>query len=154
MEIKFHTMIQRIQSIFLLLAAACAFCLFAFPFGTTEAPVTDSTIYADSVYNIQDNIALLALFCVAGGLAFISIFLFNNRKTQLLLGRLAIIANIIGFVMVIIFYINSAGELRNVDDNENIIGFSLPIAFLVFAFLAQRYISKDEKLVDSMDRLR
>lgn len=146
-------MIQRIQSIFLLLAAACAFCLFAFPFGTTESPVENS-IYADSTYNINDSVALLALFCIAGGLAFISIFLFNNRKTQLLLGRFAIIANIIGFIMVIVFYINSAEVLQNVDDNENIIGFSLPIAFLVFAFLAQRFISKDEKLVDSMDRLR
>jgi len=147
-------MIQRIQSIFLLLAAACAFCLFAFPFGTTEAPVANSTIYNDGVYNIQDSVALLALFCVAGGLAFISIFLFKNRKTQLLMGRLAIIANIIGFVMVIIFYMNSAPELKDIQDSENLIGFSLPIAFLVFAFLSQRYISKDDKLVGSMDRLR
>ncbi len=146
-------MIQRIQSIFLLLAAACAFCLFAFPFGTTETEVAQ-TIYADGIYNIQDSVALLALFCVAGGLAFISIFLFNNRKTQLLLGRLAIIANIIGFVMVIVFYMNSVEQLGDVNDSENIIGFSLPIAFLVFAFLAQRFINKDEKLVDSMDRLR
>lgn len=146
-------MIQRIQSIFLLLAAACAFCLFAFPFGTTDTAVSDS-IYSDSVYNIQDSVALLALFCVAGGLAFVSIFLFNNRKTQLLVGRLAMVANIIGFVMVLVFYINSAEVLEGVDDQENIIGFSLPIAFLVFAFLAQHYINKDEKLVGSMDRLR
>ncbi len=147
-------MIQRIQSIFLVLAAACAFCLFAFPFGTTESPVADNTIYADGVYNIHDSVALLALFCVAGGLAFISIFLFKNRKTQLLLGRLAIIANIIGFVMVIVFYINNSSTLKEGQDQENIIGFALPLAFLVFAFLAQRAISKDDKLVDSMDRLR
>jgi len=147
-------MIQRIQSIFLLLAAACAFCLFAFPFGTTASPVSNSEIYSDGVYNIQDNIALLALFCIAGGLAFISIFLFKNRKTQLLLGRLAIIANIIGFVMVIVFYMNSAEGLTEGQDQENIIGFSLPIAFLVFAFLALRFIGKDDKLVKSMDRLR
>ncbi|MFT5166484.1 MAG: glucan phosphoethanolaminetransferase (alkaline phosphatase superfamily) [Saprospiraceae bacterium] len=147
-------MIQRIQSIFLLLAAACAFCLFAFPFGTTESPVIDSSIYDDGIYNIQDSVALLALFCVAGGLTFISIFLFKNRRTQLLLGRLAIIANIIGFIMVLIFYFNNASELQNINDEENVIGFSLPIAFLVFAFLSQWYINKDEKLVSSMDRLR
>jgi glucan phosphoethanolaminetransferase (alkaline phosphatase superfamily) len=147
-------MIQRIQSIFLLLATACAFSLFGFPFGTTESPVANSSIYNDAIYNIQDSAALLALFCIAGGLAFISIFLFNNRRTQLLLGRLAIIANIIGFIMVLIFYFNNASELQGINDEENIIGLSLPIAFLVFAFLSQWYINKDEKLVSSMDRLR
>jgi peptidoglycan/LPS O-acetylase OafA/YrhL len=147
-------MIQRIQSIFLFLAAACAFALFAFPFGTTESAVTGSEIYNDGVYDIQDNIALLALFCIAGGLAFISIFMFKNRRTQLLLGRFAIIANIIGFILVLVFYFNNAGELQGVDDQENILGFSLPIAFLVFAFLAQRAINKDDQLVRSSDRLR
>ncbi len=147
-------MIQRIQSLFLLLAAACAFCLFAFPFGTTSSPVADNTLYQDAEYNIMDSPALLGLFCVAGGLAFISIFLFNNRKTQIMLGRFAIIANIIGFVLVIVFYINNSEGLSPGQDQENIVGFSLPVAFLVFAFLALRFISKDEKLVDSMDRLR
>ncbi len=147
-------MIQRIQSIFLLLAAACAFCLFAFPFGTTPSPVESSELYKDGVYDINDSIALLALFCIAGGLAFISIFLFKNRKSQLLLGRLAIIANIIGFIMVIVFYMNNSAGLQEGEDSENIIGFSLPIAFLVFALLAQYYINKDSKLVSSMDRLR
>jgi hypothetical protein len=147
-------MIQRIQSIFLLLAAVCAFCLFAFPFGTTEAPVADNVLYEDAEYNIMDSPALLALFCIAGGLAFISIFLFNNRKTQIILGRFAVIANILGFILVLIFYFNNSAGLEVGEDQENIIGFSLPIAFLVFAFLALRFISKDDKLVQSMDRLR
>ena len=147
-------MIQRIQSLFLLLAAASAFCLFAVPFGTTASPVADNILYQDAEYNILDSPALLGLFCVAGSLAFISIFLFRNRKIQILLGRFAIIANIIGFVLVLIFYFNNAEGLAVGEDQENIIGFSLPIAFLVFAFLALHYISKDNKLVQSMDRLR
>lgn len=147
-------MIQRIQSLFLLLAAACAFCLFAFPFGTTDSPVADNALYKDGQYNIMDSPALLALFCIAGGLAFISIFLFNNRKVQIMLGRFAVIANVIGFILVIIYYLNNADGLSPGQDQENIIGFSLPIAFLFFAILALRYISKDDKLVQSMDRLR
>ncbi len=147
-------MIQRIQSVFLFLAAACAFALFAVPFGETEGLVANSEIYNDGMYNIQDNVAMLALFCIAGGLAFLSIFLFKNRKTQLLVGRFAIIANIIGFILVIVFYLNNVAELQDVNDEENILGFSLPIVFLVFAFLAQRAINKDDKLVRSSDRLR
>jgi len=94
-------MIQRIQSIFLLLAAAAAFALFAFPFASTPNAVASSEMFADAQYNLSDNIALLILFCLAGGLAFISIFMFKNRKTQLLIGRLAIVANIIGLVLAI-----------------------------------------------------
>ena len=68
--------------------------------------------------------------------------------------RLAMVANIIGFVLVIVFYVQNAAELQQIDDQENYIGFSLPIVFLVLAILAQRAISKDEKLVRSSDRLR
>jgi len=149
-------MIQRIQSIFLLLASASAFALLAVPFGTTTEPVAESAIYMDSVYNIQDNIGLLVLFCVAGALAFASIFMFKNRKSQLIVGRLAIVANIIGFILVIVFYVNNGAELKglSVNDQENYFGFSLPLIFLVFAILAQRAISKDDELVRSSDRLR
>ena len=80
--------------------------------------------------------------------------MFKNRRTQLLLGRFAIIANIIGFILVLVFYFNNAAELQGVNDEENLIGFSLPIAFLAFAFLAQRAINKDDHLVKSSDRLR
>ncbi len=147
-------MIQRIQSIFLLLASASAFSLFAFPFGTTSEPIATSNIYMDGVYNIQDSLGLLVIFCVAGALALISIFMYNNRKTQLLLGRFAIIANVIGFILVIVFYINNAAELEGINDEENYIGLSLPFVFLLFAILAQRAITKDDKLVRSSDRLR
>ncbi len=149
-------MIQRIQSIFLLLAGACAFALFAVPFGTTTEPVAESAIYMDSVYNIQDNMGLLVLFCIAGALALASIFMFKNRKTQLIVGRLAMVANIIGFILVIVFYVNNGAELKalSVDDQENYFGFSLPLIFLIFAILAQRAISKDDELVRSSDRLR
>lgn len=147
-------MIQRIQSIFLLLASASAFALFAVPFGTTAEPVADSVIYADSVYNIQDSMGLLALFCVAGALAFISIFMYKNRKNQLLIGRFAIIANIIGLILVIVFYFNNASGLQEGIDQENYFGLSLPIIFLLFAILSQRAINKDNKLVESSDRLR
>jgi len=147
-------MIQRIQSIFLFLASASAFALFAVPFGTTSGPVAESTIYADSAYNIQDSIGLLVLFCLAGALALISIFLYSNRKTQLLLGRFAMIANIIGLILAVVFYINNAAGLQEGIDQENYFGISLPFIFLLFAILAQRAISKDENLVKSSDRLR
>jgi len=146
-------MIQRIQSIFLLLAAGAAFSLFAFPFATTSEAVQASGIFADASYTLQDNIALLALFCLAGGLAFISIFLFNNRKNQLLVGRLAIIANIIGLVLALILFMQDRDNLGAATPNDGA-GLFMPFVFLLFGLLALRYINKDEKTVRSMDRLR
>jgi len=146
-------MIQRIQTVFLALAAACAFSLFALPFATTSSAISNSALFSDGIFNLQDHVALLALFAVAGGLSLISIFLFKNRKTQLLLGRFSIIANVIGLVAAIVFYMQDADTLGETNPDDGV-GAYLPILFLVFALLAQRGIMKDEKLVDSMDRLR
>ena len=147
-------MIQRIQSIFLFFAAACAFGLFALPFASTSSAVTASQIFADRLFNLQDNIGLLVLFGLAGLLAFVSIFLFKNRKTQLLVGRIAIVANIIGLVMAIVLYYNDSDTIaENVTINDEM-GLYLPLGFLIFGLLAQRFITKDDKLVKSMDRLR
>ena len=146
-------MIQRIQSIFLLLAAAAAFGLFALPFADTAQQVSASALFSDSIFSITDHPVLLALFCIAGGLSFISIFMFRNRKTQLLVGRFAIIANVIGLVFAIILFIQDKDTLGDAVPNDGL-GLYLPLIFLVFGLLAQRYILKDEKLVRSMDRLR
>ena len=146
-------MIQRIQTIFLVLAAACAFGLFALPFATTSADVGSSTLFADGIYNINDNVALLALYGAAGALAAIGIFLFKNRKSQLLVGRLAIIANIIGCILTFWLFFQDRGTLGDANPDDGL-GIFLPVLFLVFAGLALRFISKDEKLVRSMDRLR
>src|SRR5690606_4550224 len=139
-------MIQRIQSIYLLLASACAFALFAVPFGSTPEP-TSSGIYADGVYNLLDSIGLLVLFCAAGALALISIFMFNNRKNQMMVGRLAIMVNVIGILIVIVLYFNQPAALQAIDDQKNYPGLLLPIAFLVFGILALRAKKKDEMLV-------
>ena len=83
-----------------------------------------------------------------------SIFLFNNRKTQLLVARIALIANVIGLVLAMILFFNDkviATSTATVDDG---VGLYLPILFTIFGFLANYFINKDEKLVQSMDRLR
>ena len=146
-------MIQRIQSIFLLLASGAAFGLFGLPFASTTEQVAGSSLFSDSLFSITDHPVLLALFCLAGGLALISIFLFKNRKSQLLLGRLAIVANIIGLVFAIILFIQDKDTLGANSPNDGL-GLYLPLLFLVFGLLAQRFILKDEKLVRGMDRLR
>ena len=147
-------MLQRLQSIFLFLAAASAFALLALPFATTSSQVATSENFADGMYNIQDSPGLLILFLGAGAMVLVSIFLYRNRKNQLLIGRFAIIANVIGLILAFALYYNDSDKIPDTVAISDGFGLYMPLLFLVFALLAQRYINKDEKLVSSMDRLR
>ena len=69
----------------------------------------------------------------------------------MLLGRFGIIANILGIVLVVVFFMQDTAAPAEPNDE---LGIYLPVLFLVFAALAQRGIMKDDKLVKSMDRLR
>ncbi|MCF8245290.1 MAG: DUF4293 domain-containing protein [Saprospiraceae bacterium] len=146
-------MIQRIQSIFLLLAAASGFGVLALPFASTNEGVQSSTLFSDKVYSINDNIGLLVLFAVAGALSIAAIFLFNNRQLQMKIGRIALVSNILGIILAtILFWQDLAGiGTSAVEDG---LGGYLPFLFIIFSALALRAIKKDETLVRSADRLR
>jgi glucan phosphoethanolaminetransferase (alkaline phosphatase superfamily) len=146
-------MIQRIQTIFLLLAAASALCTLLFPFATTENSVTNSALFNDREYSANDNIILILFFALAGLLALISIFQFRRRPLQLKLNIFALIADVLGIVMLIILLIQDDVAMDPDSINDGL-GVYLPLAFLVFGLLAMRFIRKDEELVQSMDRLR
>lgn len=149
-------MIQRIQSIFLALAGALSFGLFGVSFASTGSSVGSSSLFADGMYNLHDNVALLVFFCIAGGLAIVDIFLFRNRPLQIRLGMFAFIANIIGLILGVVLFVQDGIMTEQnagvaVDDG---IGLYLPIVAGVFLLLAIRAIRKDDALVKSADRLR
>lgn len=145
-------MIQRIQSVLLLLAAAAVFALFKLPFGSSDT-IAASALFNDGAFTIQDHVGLLGLFCAAGAIAFISIFLFNNRPLQLKLSRVAIIANIIGIILAAVLFMQDSNAMGAAMPKEEL-GLGLPVLSIIFAAFAIRFINKDEKLVKSMDRLR
>lgn len=146
-------MIQRIQSIFLFLAGGASFGVLGLPFATTEKSQASSTLFADSVFNTQDNIALMVFFGIAGLLAIIDIFMYNNRQLQIRLGMFAFIANIIGLILGIFLFFNDMQSI-NTDNIDDGLGAYLPIVAGILLLFAIRFIRKDEKLVRSADRLR
>ena len=150
---KTGPMIQRIQSLYLLLAAAAGFGLLGLPFASSNEAVSAPSMFADRLYSIQDQIALLVIFSVAAALALAGIFLFNNRSLQMRLAQISFIANFIGLLLAIILFIQDPvmSSATKVDDSW---GLYLPLISLVFLILALRSINKDDKLVRSMDRLR
>jgi len=68
-------MLQRIQSIWLLLASICSFATLKFPFymGTDKTGVPSSTLEA------TDNFLLIIFTVAIGVTALLSIFLYKNR---------------------------------------------------------------------------
>ncbi len=151
-------MIQRIQSIFLLLASGSAFSLFLDPmsfFGVdnTQGLSTESAL-ADGVFNVHDHIIMLVTVILAGAAALLAIFLFKNRRTQMTISRLVIVLSVVIAALAGILF---SMDYNSLTGNTNIeVGFGVisPIMTIVFAALALRFIGKDEKLVKSMDRLR
>lgn len=145
-------MIQRVQTIFLALAAAGIFGVFAVPFATTPE-VYPATFFADADYDAQDHILTIILFALSGLLTAGAIFLFNNRPLQSRITLFGLIANILAIVATVILLMYQSGNVpsEKIDDG---FGVYLPVIAIILSFLAIRFINKDEKLVRSADRLR
>jgi Domain of unknown function (DUF4293) len=146
-------MIQRIQTIYLFLAATAGFGVLALPFASTPEVVQSSALFSDNLFSTSDNIGLLVLFALAGALAIGSIFLFNNRKVQLKISWAALLANLFGFGLAGFLFFQDKARLGSSTVNGGV-GAFLPIAFILFVFLAIKGIKKDESIVKSADRLR
>ncbi|WP_188405845.1 DUF4293 domain-containing protein [Psychroflexus salis] len=83
--------------------------------------------------------------------AFISIFLYKNRKLQFVLGRLNILINFFAIGFFVYSALNLPGEM---EISEKGIGGLIPLVSIVFLALANKAIKKDEDLVKSVDRFR
>jgi small-conductance mechanosensitive channel len=135
-------MLQRIQTLYLLIAAICSGVL---------SSTTYLIVSGDVVIGIIDSLAYLLLFLGSALLSVISIFLYKSRQTQFVLGRLNIILNFILLGLFVYRLLSLPGEPAN---SEKGIGLLLPVFSIVLLALANKAIKKDESLVKSVDRLR
>jgi uncharacterized membrane protein YfcA len=145
-------MIQRIQSIFYLLAGLSFASLFMLPFATSEEPVPN--YMSDQVYNIQDHIIMMGMTIVGIFISLVAIFLYKNRGLQLRFGYLVIIFGIlVPLVAFLLMFTEKTAFNSEIEINEKL-GLFIPVLVILFGFLANRFVKKDDKLVRSMDRLR
>lgn len=143
-------MIQRIQSIFLLLGAGSCFGLFGLPLARTEEAAAAGSLFTDQLFTAQDHWALLLVFGLSGLVMLLDIFLFRNRPLQMRLTLFALLLVVIGSGVSLFFlFTDPAAERAAIA-----VGTFLPLLAIVFALLAYRGIKSDEKLVRSADRLR
>ena len=136
-------MIQRIQSVWLLLASVFAFLTMKFPFyyiGTNPNVASDQ-------FNATTNMILLILTSILGALCLFIIFVFKQRKLQMWLTVLALVISLLN----IFLYFNYKKEYTGGGlALTSVLTFAIPL----FLFFAVQGIYRDQKLVRSMNRLR
>jgi Domain of unknown function (DUF4293) len=137
-------MIQRQQSLWLLLSTACAFLSYMLPFFSGTKQVDNMTQKA--ILDGGSSFFLLVLTGISLILSLITIFLYKDRKLQLKL----CFAGIGLSILMLIIYFAEMGKLSGSISLSAIFVFAIPIGYI----MAARGIWKDEKLVKSLDKLR
>lgn len=136
-------MLQRIQSVWLLLAsAASTLSLFATFYAGTNKDLIPS-------YELKgnENLFTTALTLAIAIVAFVAIFLYKNRSLQLKLCVVGILLTA-GLIALYYYYIQSY--------NGGTYGIAalLQAAIVFFFFLAAKGISRDSKIIKESNRLR
>lgn len=140
-------MIQRIQTVYLLLAAVAL----------SAVPFIDALWYSAAVELSWFEPAIVGLVAVTVALSVTSIFFYKQRERQrtlVLVTQVFVVLLVLalygGFYLVDGLNIRVAGGV----DWSLLVLFLLPVAAYVLLFLARRGIEHDIELVRSMDRLR
>lgn len=169
-------MLQRIQSVLLLLAILINFATLFVPMWQHSAgldteivsgmqissvdPISDETRqelffqHREPIKNIA-HIAFFALVLVSGIFTVYVIFRYDDRKKQIRLAYLSI-----GMIMVeILSFVLLTQQkptliLGGTANSVALFGFAFPVAAIVLVWLAISRIKKDEELVRSVDRIR
>ena len=140
--LKGKNMIQRIQSVYLILVAVLA----------AAVPIWFPLWEIDGVAQFAYDHAWIK-YCFIGiaVLAILSLISYKDRKRQFVLNRLNMLLNLILLGVFVYHSLNLSGETAV---SEKGIGMLVPIFSIVLLVLANKAIKKDEDLVKSVDRLR
>jgi len=157
-------MIQRIQTIYLLIAFIAISLLFSkLPIASYElnnigkiyfnvipsyqSPELSQNLFTNiSTLPIIINIAILLLLIV------FTILMYKNRPLQIKINMFAFLLNIV--LIVVLFFTADSMQKQLNSEAAYKFGIALPLISLVFLILSAKAIKKDEKLVKAADRLR
>lgn len=148
-------MIQRTQTLWMLLAAIAIFLTIKFSFysGTLimENVTNPATVLTpDGSYHqltARDNFLILILTSALGACIVVNIFLFKHRSIQMKLILLSIVAE----CLIVYLYFR---ETHNFSLGSYSFWAVLHILIILFLFFAARGIYRDSKLIKESNRLR
>lgn len=157
-------MIQRIQSIFLLLAVLANLAVLMLPVWQSdltgnssmisalvvEGENTENTLqffeHTDSTHLAMHSL-FLGMVVLSSLLLAFTIFRYNDRPGQIRLTYIGIILIFVEILAVVLLAQSGTAARPQ-------IGFGLPVVAILLSWLAARFIRKDEDLVRSVDRIR
>lgn len=136
-------MLQRIQSIWLLLASVCAFLTLKLPTysGTTPDGIPSTALMG------MPNFLLTVATVIIGVLALITIFLYGNRKLQF---RLCLLGIFLELVLIFLYYT----EIKTYSEGTLSLTSIFHVGVLLFYVLAAKGITNDDKIIRDSERLR
>ena len=149
-------MIQRIQTVYLLIVGILLIVCMCMPVGAFVYP--DMNIYEMSNLCITNpegapdysTWALMGILTISTVLSFVTIFLFKKRMLQI---RLTVFSTILlfGYYITLVAFVYMLKEQASFSPSWMV---CLPFIGIVLNWLAIRAIGKDEVLVKAYDRLR
>lgn len=149
-------MIQRIQSVYLLVVTILMIVCMCSPVGSIIANTNEISEFGNLCITMPDGTkdyapwALFAILLVVAILSFVTIFLFKKRMLQIRLTIFSCVV-LIGYYLALVAYIFMLAENTNFTPSWTI---CLPFIALILNWLAIRGIGADEALVKAYDRLR
>ena len=138
-------MIQRQQTLWLLLATATALLSFMFPFVTGKG--MEKGVEVDKILKADSNFLLLILTGASLVLSAGTIFLYKDRKLQI---KLCLLGLLVAAVIIVLYIL----KMNDLTKSTLALFCVLPFITLASFYMAFRNIRKDEKLVKSLDKLR
>jgi hypothetical protein len=136
-------MIQRIQSIYLLLAAIASSLVFIYPpfLAPSIEPIISSSLKTASSISLFSSILVIV----------ISILMYKRRLFQM---RLIATSILLLFIAILFDALSLFSQSSNGITYSFTFNMIFPFLAFVFSVLARRAIRKDEQLVRSADRIR
>jgi len=152
-------MIQRIQSIYLLVVTILMACIFGYPYAELLSSEGQLFIFKFNGLSIVSETGMylltippIILLIIITLISFVTIFLYKKRVLQMRLNSFNIIL-MLGYIGLNYYYIqNFSRQLDGVVSYKITVIF--PFVAAVITYLAIRAIGKDEALIRSMDRIR
>jgi membrane-associated HD superfamily phosphohydrolase len=139
-------MIQRIQTVWLFLAALFAALSYKFPFYAGNIITKENTQQYEKLVASSNFLVLIFTAGLIAGLIAI-IFMYKNRKQQI---GLTAAATGLSIINIILYFT----ELKKFVSGNMSLTSVFALAIPVFLLFAINGMWKDEKLVKSLDRLR
>lgn len=138
-------MLQRMQTIWLLLATAFSFLTLRFPVYNGNKLVNETSEY--NMLSATSSLFLIILSVATGLIALIAVFLYKNRGLQ---QKLCFAGLLLYIISGMLYYTQIKSFTEGAFTLWAVFYFLIPLCFI----LAIRGIYRDQRLVKSIDRLR